>query len=158
VDVIIRQAPQELAALQRALKEAEARDLTRELYAGLQRATRPMQAAARESFRRHLPQRGGLNRRAAAARFSTKRGRSQTGDPRIKIVARSGRQPVDLYRIDSGLIRHLVFGRPDSWVLQRITAGTFTRAMLQTSPQARREIEEALDDVAAKLDRVGRRF
>jgi hypothetical protein len=157
LELIVRQAPQELAALSKALKEAGERDLRRELYAGLNRATKPMIRASRVRMLAQLPARGGLNRRAAKARISTQQRRSRGGDPQIHIRGRAGSQAVDLRAIDSGLIRHPVFGRPDSWVMQRITAGTWTYAMLSEAPQARREVEAALDDVAAKLDKVGRR-
>jgi hypothetical protein len=157
VELIVRQAPQELAALSKALRDAGERDLRRELYAGLNRATKPMMRAARVRMLRDLPHKGGLNRRAAKARMSTQQRRSRSGDPQIHIRGRAGAQAVDLRAIDSGLIRHPVFGRDDSWVMQRITAGTWTYAMLSEAPHARREIEASLDDVAAKLDKVGRR-
>jgi len=154
VEIIVRQAPEELAALQRRLRDAEARDLRRELTAGLRRATKPMQAQARRNASR-LPTRGGYSRRVAGARYST---RVRGGrDPSVRLVAQPGPfGRVDLEAADSGLIRHMVFGQRDGWVWQRVNQGWWADAVNATAPQARREIEAALDDVAAKLDRRGR--
>lgn len=153
----VRQAPQEFADLARKLKQAEERGLRRELYKGLNRAAKPMQAEARRRFATDLPQRGGLAKRAARARMSVQQRRDRNGDAQIRIRARAGAQQVDLRAIDRGFIRHLVFGRPDSWVQQIIVPDrTWTDAMIAKAPEARKEIEAALDTVAAELNRKGR--
>lgn len=150
----MRQAPEDLARLSRELKEARERGLRRELYRGLNRAAKPPQAAARRLAMARLPRRGGYAARVAGARMSvkTKGGR----DPAIRLTARAGRQQVDLEAADAGLIRHPVFDRRTDWVLQRVDAGWWTDAINETAPQARREIEAALDNVADQLNRKGR--
>lgn len=154
MEVGVRQAPEDLAALSKALKAAEERGLRRELYRGLQRAVKPMQAAARQNAGR-LPKRGGYAARVATAKMSAKTRAGRDPSIRVRASSRAGRQ-VDLYAADSGLIRHMVFGQADNWVWQRVNAGWWTDAVNETAPQARRQIEAALDDVAAQLNRKSR--
>jgi hypothetical protein len=153
VYVEVRNAPEELAALQKRLKAAGERGLRRELFKGLNRAAKPPQAAARRNAAR-LPKRGGYAARVATAKMSvkTKAGR----EPAIRLMARAGAKRVDLYAADAGLIRHPVFGRPKSWVGQRVRPGWWTDALKETAPQARQEMEAALDRVAAQVDGKGR--
>lgn len=152
----IRQAPREIAALSKRLREAEARDLRRELYRGLNRAAKPPQAAARRKAATRLPKRGGYAARVAGARMSVKTRGGR--DPSVRLTARAGRQQVDLRAADAGLIRHPVFDTRAKWVLQRVNAGWWTDALNETAPQARQQMEAALDEVAAKLDQRGRIF
>jgi hypothetical protein len=154
----VRTAPEQLRALSRALKEAGDRGLRKELNAGLNRATKPMTAAARQNYRQRLPKRGGLNQRGARARMTTQK---RTGrDPSIRIVATG--MGLDLRAVDAGLIRHPVFQsqrNPDPpWVSQRIRPDTFTDAMIETAPQARREVDVAMQRVADKVEDSTRGF
>ncbi len=140
---------EKFAALARDLKAAGAKDLRRELYRGLNRATKPLKAAAKESAQSTLPQRGGLAARVARARFST---RSRAGaNPSVRIVAKdaAGRK-VDLSRLDRGQVRHPVFGRPP-YVSQRVDPGWFSRPMEDGVDVVRAEMIAAIDVVTAKL-------
>jgi hypothetical protein len=154
-ELVVRQAPEQLAALSKALREAGRRDLQKELRTGLRRAAVPPQAAARENYRKRLPREGGLNKRAAAARMRVvpKGGTA----PAVRLIATSpsGRR-LDLRAVDSGLIRHPVYQSKDRprppWVSQRIRAHSFADAMIETAPEARREMERAMDVVKAKIE------
>jgi hypothetical protein len=133
----------------KALKQAGDKELRKELYSALNRATKPMRANAKKAARRQLPQAGGLNKRVAAARLSTK-GRIVKGDPRVEVVAKGLEQ---LAMTDQGMVRHPAFGDRGRWVNQPIpeAEGWFTNAMLDGKQDAQREIIHALDDVAKKL-------
>lgn len=133
----------------KALKSGD-KELRKELYAGLNRATKPMRAAAKKSAGDNLPRAGGLNKRVARARLSTRR---RTGkNAGISIVAKGMDQ---LALMDRGYVRHPVYGDRGRWVTQPIpdSEGWFTKPMEDGKPQAQREIVKSLDDVAKKLAR-----
>lgn len=132
----------------KALKQAGDKDLRKELYAGLNRATKPLRGEAKKSAGANLPRAGGLNKRVARARFSTRR---RTGkNAGITIVAKGMDQ---LALMDRGFVRHPVYGNRRRWVVQPIpdAEGWFSKPMEDGKPQAQREIVKSLDDVAKKL-------
>lgn len=132
----------------KALRQAGDKELRKELYAGINRATKPLRANARKSAEKNLPKAGGLNKRVARARMSTRR---VTGkNPGVKIVAKGMDQ---LGLMDRGMVRHPVYGNRKKWVNQPIpdAEGWFTQPMEDGKPQAQREIVHSLDDVAKKL-------
>lgn len=132
----------------KALKQAGDKELRKELYSSINRATKPMRANAKKSAERNLPRAGGLNKRVARARMSTRR---VTGkNPGVKIVAKGMDQ---LALMDSGMVRHPVWGNRGRWVNQPIpdAEGWFSKPMEDGKPEAAREIVHALDGVAKKL-------
>ena len=141
---------EEFAKLARDLRAAGDKDLRKELYRGLNRATKGLKDAAKDSARRTLPQGGGLADRVARARFST---RARAGrSPSIRIVAKDSKgRPVDLYALDQGTVRHPTFGRRP-WVAQRVDPGWFTEPMERGAGDARRHIEAAVAEVARKFN------
>lgn len=136
------------AQVARALRAAGAKDLRRELYRGLNRATKPLKDAAKANAAT-LPQRGGLAGRVQRARFSTK-GRAGR-NPSVSIVAKDAKsRSVDLRALDAGTVRHPTFGhRP--WVSQPVTPGWFSKPMEAGADDVAREVLAAVDAVAAKL-------
>jgi hypothetical protein len=150
VDLQIKGADQ-LGALAKALRQAGDKELQKELYAGLNRATKPLRQAAKESAERNLPQRGGLNKRVAKARMSTRR--SAGRNPGVRIVAKGLDQ---LSRMDAkGEVKHPTYGRRDRWVTQEIreAQGWFSDPMKAGAPAVRRELIKTLDKVARKVAR-----
>ena len=134
--------------LAKALKRIGDKGLSKELYAGLNRATKPLKEAAKESAGENLPRRGGLNKRVAKARLSTRRRGGR--NPGVRIVAKGMAQ---LERIDKlGRVRHPVGGHRDRWVDQEIpeAKGWFTEPMQAGAPEVRKELVKTLDDVARK--------
>lgn len=134
----------------RALREAGDKELQKELYAGLNRATKPLRGAAKESALENLPHRGGLNRRVARARMSVRRRGGKS--PSIKIVAKG----MQLGRIDArGQVKHPVYGHRDRWVIQNISKaeGWFTEPMQKGAPEVRKELIRTLDQIARKIAR-----
>lgn len=142
------QGAEKFERVAKALKKVGDKELRKELYSALNRATKPMRANAKKSAQQRLPRTGGLNKRVARARMSTKR--STGKNPGVKIVARGMDQ---LSLIDQGHVRHPVWGNRGRWVNQPIpdAEGWFTEPMREGAPEARREIVKALDDVAGKL-------
>lgn len=136
----------------KALKQAGDKELKKELYAGLNRATKPLRAAAKKSAEANLPRKGGLNRRVARARMSTRRRGGR--DPGIKIVAKGLDQ---LGRIDArGEVKHPVYGHRDRWVTQDIpeAQGWFTDPMQAGAEDVRKELVKTLDGIAKKIARA----
>jgi hypothetical protein len=142
------QGAEKLSAVARELKRVGAKDLSKELYSALNRATKTMRAEAKKSADENLPKTGGLNKRVAKARLSTRRRAGR--NPGVRIVAK-GLDQLDL--IDKGKVRHPVYGHRDRWVMQPIpeAEGWFTKPMEDGADDARKEILEALDSVAKKL-------
>lgn len=138
-------------AVARALKQAGDKELRKELSAGLNRATKTIRADAKQSAEDKLPRRGGLNKRVARARLSTKR--SGGRDPGVRIVAKGLEQ---LGLIDErGLVRHPVYGNRGRWVTQDVkeAQGWFTDPMNAGADEARRALVKSLDEIARKLAR-----
>lgn len=150
----MRTAPEQLQALNRALKQAGDKELRKELNAGLRRAVKPIQAAARVNYAKRLPKRGGLAGKAARARMSVAQKKTRAGDPSLQMVTRHPTgQKMDMRAIDSGLIRHKTFGRLP-WTLQRIPGHSFTDAALAGEDEGKREIERAIETVTRKIEKA----
>jgi hypothetical protein len=139
-----------LSKLAKALKQAGDKELSKELYSALNRATKPMRAEAKKSAEARLPRTGGLNRRVAKARLSTRRRAGR--NPGVRIVATGMDQ---LEQMDKGQVRHPVYGKRDRWVLQLIpdAKGWFTEPMEEGAEDVRREILASIDEVAKKIER-----
>jgi hypothetical protein len=139
---------QDLRALSRDLKVAGRKDLRKELFAGLNRSTKPLRAAAKANALDTLPETGGLNRRVAAATM-TVRG----GGARLTIVARPSKRggQFDPLGVDGGIVRHPTYGHGPT-VAQHVQPGWFTKPMLAGADEVRHELVLGIDVVAAKLE------
>ena len=148
VDLRITGAEQ-FAHVAKALRDAGDKELRKELYRGLNRATKPLKAEAQAEAAAILPRRGGLSARVAKARFTTKSRGGQ--NPSVRIVAKDAKgRSADLARIDQGEVRHPVYGH-GPWVKQAVRPGWFTRPMQEGADVVRREVVAAIDAVARKL-------
>lgn len=143
---------QRFGKLSKDLREAGDKDLRKELYRGLQRATKPLKDAAKDSARsgEYIPRGGGLAERVARARYNT---RARAGrNPSVKITAQDAKgRSVDLPALDAGTVRHPTFGRPP-WKTQQVKPGWFTDAMEAGAPQAQRDVIAAIDAVITKFE------
>jgi hypothetical protein len=137
----------ELRALSRDLKAAGRKDLRKELFAGLNRGTKPLRADAKASALATLPSRGGFARRVAAANMTVRGGGS-----RVTIVARpsKGGGQFDPAGTDSGIVRHPTYGHQPT-VAQHVTPAWFTRPMQRGAGKVRGELVEGIEEVARKL-------
>lgn len=136
-----------LARVAKALRQVGDKELQRELYAGLNRATKPLKESARESAEATLPRAGGLGKRVAKSRMATRR-RASGANPGVRITSKSDS------RIDRGVLRHPVFGNRDVWVAQQVPSGWFTKPMEAGADVVRRELVQVINDVADKLERI----
>lgn len=140
------QAPDRLVLVGKILKDLGDKGLQRELYRGLNRASMKLKADAKAEAGRRLPQRGGLAKRVAGAKLSTRRRGGR--NPGVSIQAKGMAQ---LAGIDAGQVKHPVFGNRDVWVTQDITSGWFSEPMEAGRDEAAAAIGEALDDLAVKI-------
>jgi len=147
MDVRVRGAEQ-LGDLSKRLRAAgdQGKGLRRELYRGINRATKPLKADAQKAAADRLPQSGGLAGIVAKSKFST---RTRTGrNPSVSIQAKG----TAAQATDKGIIRHRVFGR-DVWVTQQVPPGWFTETMQAGAPHVRRELLEAMENVVRQIAR-----
>lgn len=135
--------------LSKALKEAGHANLRKELNKGMRDASKPLIKAARAEALRRLPSRGGLAARIAKA---PQRVQTRTGaDPGVRIVV--GANGLAARTADSGTVRHPVFGNKTVWVVQPVRSGWFSDPMEAGAPVVRRNLEDALEQMAAKVVR-----
>lgn len=147
----------DLVNLTKALRDAgdEGKGLRKELYAGLNRATKPIRADVNAAVPPTFPQGGGLaGLMAKRARFSasTKTGRQVTG---VRLVARGkGRRTLQTAS-QRGTIRHPVFGNRNVWVTQSagVDGGKTAEAFEKDKPVAKREVIKAIADVREQIYR-----
>lgn len=147
-----------LARLARALKQTGRNDLRKDMLRGVRRASKPMIPAARAAAEQHLPHRGGLAADVAGAKWVV-RTRLQGRGAGVRITgawSSSGRQH-DLAKMDTGLLRHPVWGHPVHgagavWVAQPIRPRWFSDAMNDLGPEVREQLEQVINEIAARLE------
>lgn len=137
---------EKLGKLGQRLREAGRKELRQELIRGLNRATKPLKEDAKREAEAILPRRGGLNRRVARSRLTT-RTRVSGRNPSVRIMSKTGQ------RIDRGQVRKPVFGNRTVWVTQRVQPGWFTRPMERDEHWVRPELEQAMRNVDKALSR-----
>lgn len=147
VDISIEGAD-ELARVGRQLRQVADKELRKELLAGLNRATKPLKESAKRSAQTSLPRRGGLAAKVAGSRFAT-RSRLSGRDPSVRITAKG----MDLRSLDTGSLRHPVFGNRKVWVTQRVARGWFSKPIESGADEVRREILNVLEDITRRLAR-----
>lgn len=136
----------ELTALARRARAAGG-SLPKELRAGLQKAAKPAEQAARQAALEELPKAGGLNERVAAGKFTATVRLSGT-TASLTVTAQAG---MDLESLDRGKLRHPVYGNRSTWVLQNIPAGWFSRRM---EAEADRIVEPVVQAGLNLLDKL----
>ena len=130
-----------LAALTKALRAAgdSGKGLRKELYSGLNRATKETRKEMRAAILPALPTRGGLAAEVQrTTRFSTSvlSGRN----PGVRIRAR-GKHTIRRMN-QTGTFRHLVFGNRDIWVTQSagVKKGFLDKPFERSKPEVRTEV------------------
>jgi hypothetical protein len=146
--VIEVQGADQLARLAKQLKEAGDKGLQKELSQAIMRATKPVKADIKQSLGT-LPQRGGLARRAAATKLTTRR-RTAAKTAGVRIV---GKGTVSLYHLNQGQIRHRKGGDIGAGKVQPVTPGVWDRPTEAAAPKVRAELVAAMDDITRKIGR-----
>ena len=145
MSVEVRGAEQ-LAELSKRLKQLGDKDLQRELSKGITQAMKPVRPALRKSARETLPRKGGLNKRVARAKITTRRNRQG-----VRLQAGGPRSQVD--ELDKGRFRHPVFGDRSEWVYQPVKPGWWTRPTDDLRDDVQRELFAVMNRIAKKIDR-----
>lgn len=138
----------ELGDLAKALRAAgdSGKGLKRELYRGMNRATKPLRAEAQKAAASRLPQSGGLAARVAKTKMTT---RILTGrNPGVSIQPKG-----TALSTDRGYVKHPVFGNKGRWVTQTVEGGWFSDTMRGAAPSVRKELIQAMSDVADQIKR-----
>lgn len=134
--------------LARRLKAQDSKALRTEFYRGINRATKPVIADIRQTAKTELPRRGGLGKRVARSKITTKR-RMSGKSAGVRVVGTSG---YDIRSIDRGRVRHLTWGRKP-WVNQKVRPGFWTTPVREGEPVARASIVRVMDDIARKIEK-----
>ena len=153
-------AATEFAALAYALREAGETGLKRELDKALNDAAQPVaRVIGREDhLKAFMPDR--YARVLAPDLKVTVRKRSAGDNPGVSIVASAptvggspSRRGRNIPRLNRGILAHPVFGNRDHWEYQSdgVTRGFFDRPVEAGRPVVRRQIEDALARVRAKI-------
>lgn len=138
MELRIRGAEQ-LASMSKALRSAgDGKGLRKEMYKGFQRATKDAKSKPPQVAATELPHRGGLAAEVAKAKLST-RTRGGGKSVGIQIVAK-GKY---LRQTDRGVIRNS----------QRVPSGWFTETLQRAAPAVRKEVIEAMEQVAREIAR-----
>lgn len=142
----------QLRLLARDLDRAGAA-LRKDLPKGLRRASVPMIRAIRAEARQSLP--SGLGEYVASSTISTV---VRTGADNTAVQIRGRRRQdratgkqVDLPAINRGRVRHPVYGR-SPWVLQRVQAGFWDRAVAASRAAVDREMQAVADDLHRRIE------
>jgi hypothetical protein len=139
----------QLLVLSQRLRAAGATGAKREMTKGLNRATKPLKAAAKANAKVVLPHRGGLGRRVARTKMQTKVRTGRVADVRILALPSAVADP---RRIDQGRVKHPTWGRAP-WVLQDVTPGWATKPWEEGGPIVAKEMIGVLNDVSAQIGR-----
>lgn len=143
------QGAEDFLKLSKALKHAGRTELRKELNKGMRDGAKPLIPKARAEALSRLPSSGGLARQVAKEpmRVQTRTGR----DPGVRIVV--GKRNGGARSANRGFIRHPVFGNRENWVTQEVRPGWFDDPIKAGAPAIRKDLEQAMQDVAAKVVR-----
>lgn len=134
----IRSDAREFERAARALASAaEGRYAVKGLNAALRNAARPIGREVVREGAAEMPHRGGLSAIAARSRVNVT---SRVQGDRAMVSLRFSSKKAGLGYLDTGYVRHLVFGRKKSWVTQPVPARAFTRAFERHASEARNEV------------------
>ncbi len=129
---------------------ADAKAIKRELYAGLNRASKPLRQRMIDAIPEALPRSGGL---AEQMQSKVSSRASAKGGKWAGVSIRFSSKGYDMRTLTSGRIRHPVYGNRGAWVEQ--TAGVnpdaFSDEFSDEAPRLEREIVEVLEDIARKI-------
>lgn len=137
--------------LAKALKEAGRKDLQKELYAGINRAVKPLTADVKDAVGDYVPNRGGAAD-AVQAEFKVKTRRRAAGrNPAIFLLGTAGKR--DVSSLNRGRLRHPLYGNRRRWYNTAIKPGFWTITLEGGAERVRIELVQALDNVAVKVGR-----
>lgn len=138
--------------LSKALKKAGRSGLRNDLNKAMKKAGKPLVKVARDAFRADLPSSGGAGAFHAGKKVEVV---ARTGaDPGIKVIARKQDPRLET----QGRLAHPVFNKRRAngkrvYVVQQVKPGIFSTALQAEAPAIRKDLEQALEDIAARIVR-----
>ena len=118
----------------------------------------PAKAKIRDGIPGNLPRRGGYAATVAADLDLPVTVTAAGRNPGVSIRARTlSGEKRRFKRLDGGVLAHPVFGDRSDWKEQTkgVRAGFFTRPCREAAPDVERNLDAALDRVAAEIDQAG---
>lgn len=151
MDVTLRGSDDVDALVRRIRTHADAKAIRKELYAGLNRATKPVREDMKASIGPSLPSRGGL---AALVMAKASLTTSATSGRNAGVRIRARHKDYDLKRLNQGRLRHPVFGNRRVWVQQTagINPGFLDDSFEKQKPEIARGVLRVLDEIARKVE------
>ena len=151
-DVELRGADDVDALVRRIRTHADAKELRKELYAGLNRVTKGVREDMKASIGPSLPSRGGLAALVMAkASLTSTASTGRNAGVRIRARRRDGG---DLKRLNEGRLRHPVFGNREAWVQQTagVDGGFLDEAFDKNKAEVARGVQRVMADIARKVE------
>lgn len=135
--------------------------MTRQMAAGLKKASDPVQRSIRSEYTK-LPNRGGYSALfSKSLRFRTNlRSGGRQASFRLLTFADGTHERRDIKALEGGTLRHPVFGRsrrgragrlPNPWAVTRVGGGYHRRGTENAAEDAEREMAKVLDEFASRL-------
>ena len=139
--------------LAKALRAYGDKDLRRDLYAGINRAVKPLTLNVKARTQFFLPNPYAVDL-VKSLRVQVRRRGGRDPGVRLRAVAKtkSGRER-NLTALNRGRLRHPLYGNRSFWFNQPVRAGWWDQPLLEGSDEVRREIVNVIDDIGKKLDR-----
>lgn len=109
-------------------------------------ATAPARPAVRASARANLPKKGGLNEWVASASITTS---ILTGRRTAGVAVRVKKRGHNMQDVDSGQVRHPLFGNREHWYTTAVPAGVLSRPLEALRPAVGVACVEAMRQAAA---------
>lgn len=149
-EVEIRGADDIGALVKRIREHADAKALRKDLYSGLNRATKEIRGQLIEVIPAALPRRGGLAEQMKAR--TTSRTTAKSGKY-AGVSMRFSSRGHDIRTLTGKRLRHPVFGNRARWVDQTegVEPSVFTGEFEKQKPEIQRAILAVLNDVARKV-------
>lgn len=143
---------EQFRAAAQALNDAADREVRTQVYGAFRRAAKPLSDRMIQEGSPELPHRGGLAARVGRAKAS--QSNATTGrNPSVAIRLKTP-DGYSLRAMDEGHVRHPVFaraGRPRKWVVQSIPKHAFTKVFEAGADGVRKEVLDALEQVARDI-------
>lgn len=138
---------EQFSALAKRFKEAGRKDLTSELYRGINRATKPLKQEVKAKLPEYLPA-GYVQYLGPKLKLTTSK-RTSAKAPGVIIRARSNSR---LDNVDAGDLRHPLFGIKRYWFDTSVKPGFFSEVLMDNADEVKKALQQAMDDVAKKIE------
>ena len=149
-DFEIRGADDVDALVKRIRSHADSKALRKELYAGLNRATKEVRGEMKEAIPAALPRRGGL---AASVEGSTRFTASAKSGKNAGVTIWARNRKHDIRTLTGKRLRHPVYGNRRRWVNQTegVEPAVFIGRFEDQKPHVQRVLKEVLESIARKV-------